>query len=158
MKDDEAALHAFLGVITDNPKPTDGLIIEKAYYRPREAKENLQFAANISSLDLWKIKQNQLIDHLKQKGWWNFIERYLRLSHAASATAAAAAGDTTSYVYYNLTPAEVRETVNQSLTEVKQRVAEEEAAAASGEEAAAGFDFSKLLIPAVAVGALLMLG
>ena len=118
----------------------------------------MQFAANISSLDLWKIKQNQLIDHLKQKGWWNFVERYLRLSHAASATAAAASGDTTSYIYYNLTPSEVRETVNKSLTDVKERVAEEQAAAAAGEEAAAGFDFSKLLIPAAVVGALLLLG
>lgn len=159
MTDDEAALHAFLGVVTDNPKPTDEKVFETVYYTSDGLRsKNLKMANNISSLELWKIKQNQIIDHLKQKGWWAFVERYLRLSHAASATAAAASGDTTSYVYYNLTPAEVRETVNQSLTDVKERVEEEAAAAAAGEEAAAGFDFSKLLIPAVAVGALLMLG
>lgn len=159
MTDDEAALHAFLGIVTDNPKPTDKKVFETAWYTTDGLNsKKLGMAKNISSLDLWKIKQKQLIDHLKEKGWWNFVERYLRLSHAASATAAAASGDTTSYIYYNLTPAEVRETVNQSLNDVKERVAEEEAAAAAGEEAAAGFDFSKLLIPAVAVGALLMLG
>ena len=32
MTDDEAALHAFLGVVTDNPKPTDGKIFETAWY------------------------------------------------------------------------------------------------------------------------------
>jgi hypothetical protein len=159
MKDDEAALHAFLGIVTDNPKPTDEKVFETAWYTTDGLNsKKLEMAKNISSLELWKIKQKQLIDHLKERGWWNFVERYLRLSHAASATAAAASGDTTSYIYYSLTPAEVRETVNQSLNDVKERVEEEEAAAAAGEEAAAGFDFSKLLIPAVAVGALLMLG
>lgn len=162
MTDDEAALHAFLGIVTDNPKPTDEKVFEKVFYNTDgKNSKNLTFVQNISSLELWKIKQKQLIDFLKNRGWWSFIERYLRLSHAARSTAAAASGDTTSYIYYNLTPAEVRETVNQSLTDVKERVAEEAAAAdtaAAGEEAAAGFDFSKLLLPAVAVGALLLLG
>lgn len=158
MKDDEAALHAFLGVVTDNPKPTDPTIFKKVFYwTDGGLTKDITFVEEITAPELWKIKQNQIIDYLKNKGWWNFVERYLRLSHAASAESAAAQGDTTSYLYYNLTPAQVRETVNESLTNIKERV-EEEAAAAQAEQPAAGFDFSKLILPAVGIAALALLG
>lgn len=139
MNDDEVAVNAFFGILAENPRPT--MTADKDFD-----------AAGIA----WDWVRAALIRLMEVRGYWTAINNAARNRAGAIGSQAGAATATTepSLQFYAMDTARYNE---QDAEAAAQRAIDAAAVEIAAEETS-GFDFSKLLIPAVAVGALLLLG
>lgn len=139
MNDDEVAVNAFFGILAENPRPT--LTADK--------EKDLSGIA-------WDYVRAALIRLMEIRGYWTAINNAARNRAGAIGSQAGAATATTepSLQYYAMDTAKYNE---QDAEAAAQRAIDAAAVEIAAEESAA-FDYSKLLIPALGLGALLLLG
>ena len=135
MNDGEIAVEAFFGTLANYPKPTG------------EKTETAALA--------WEWMRAAIARYLERKGLWNDVEAAARARSAAVASAQAAQSLTErSLQFYAQDTAKINV---QDAEAAAEREADRTAAEIAQTEKA-GFDFSKLILPAVGIAALAFLG
>ena len=139
LNDDEAAVNAFFGILAENPRPT--MTADKEFDE-----------AGVS----WDWARACLIRLMEIRGFWPSINAAARNRAGAIGSQAGAATATTepSLQYYAMDTANYNE---QDAEAAAQRAIDAAAVEIAAEETAV-FDYSKLLLPALGIGALLLLG
>lgn len=135
MNDGEIAVEAFFGTLANYPKPTG------------EKTETAALA--------WEWWRAAIARYLERKGLWNDVEAAARARSAAVASAQAAQSFTEQSLRFY-----AQDTAKMNVQDAE-AAAEREAdrtAAEIAQTEKAGFDFSKLILPAVGIAALAFLG
>lgn len=135
MTDGEISVEAFFGTLANYPKPTG---------------ENMEYAAIT-----WEWWRAAIARYLERKGLWNDVEAAARNRAAAVASAQAAKSLTEQSLQFY-----AQDTAKMNVQDAE-AAAEREAdrtAAEIAQTEEAGFDFSKLILPAVGLAALAFMG
>lgn len=135
MNDGEIAVEAFFGTLANYPKPTG---------------ENMEYASLA-----WEWVRAAIARYLERKGLWNDVEAAARARSAAVASAQAAQSLTEQSLQFY-----AQDTAKMNVQDAE-AAAEREAdrtAAEIAQTEKAGFDFSKLILPAVGIAALALMG
>lgn len=159
LTDGEAAVIVFFSMVTEVPKPSPDA--GEGYYTKIE-KNNITNKTDITHLgpmplaEVWELKRQELIEHLKQLGLWDNVKKAAAARQGAVASAQAAQSTTAmqegyrgiSFDFYPMDAAKISDEV---VEEAEIRVLEEKAAALEAENK----ETSNLVLPIAAAAAAL---